>query len=251
MRKLILISGLLFVCAIPAKAAPAFVQIQGTLCNGGFASFTCAFPGNTTAGNTGIIAFNCNAPCAPSITDTQSKTWTQVVACTPPDGSTIYFFEADSLNSAADTLTVTVGSFVGKGFVAEYSGLAASAFDVSACTSGSGATANSGNTAVTAQASELIIDFFNCASVCTVSDSTTSRATGSSSGFYIFSDKNVAATGVQAATATLSFDSWNATVATFKASGGAASGGGGFGGKAGIGGKAGFGYWHRRMVDEN
>src|SRR5579864_1669359 len=95
-----------------AAAAPAFVQANTAICTGGFPNGTCAYPSNAGAGHTGILVMQCSSACSPTFADTQLKTWTIVVG--PYTGITsgaVYVVEADNLNAAADTLTITVGSF--------------------------------------------------------------------------------------------------------------------------------------------
>jgi hypothetical protein len=224
MKKWIPIIGLL--CFTLPGHAQTFVQVQTTICSGGFTTMTCAYSSNTTAGNTGFLVIECSSTssCTPSVTsDTQGKTWTNVASC-QVSGLTeeMFIFEADGLSSGAESLTVTVGSQNVAGTVAEWSGLSASAFDKTACGTGDSATLNSGNTTTTSQANELVFSLMIAAGgsgAITATDGSTSRLSTTSPVFY-FGSQNVTSTGTYAASGTVAFANWGALVATFKASGG-------------------------------
>lgn len=215
---LIVLGLLAFLC--PQAKAQTFVQAQTTIC-AGFGSGTCAFPSNTHAGNTGIALIGCATLCSPTITDSQGKTWTNVATCNVVAGSeTGTIYEADNLNSAADTLTLGTGSQNWKAYLGEYSGVATAAFDKTACASGSGTAISSGLTATLSEANELAIGFILGDGSQVAGSGFNFRASQNPSSGFLYEDMNVTSTAGVAATATQNFDPWAAMVATFKASGG-------------------------------
>lgn len=220
MRKLLAALPILFLlmCARPAHAQ-MFVQAQTTLC-AGFGSGTCAFPGNTTSGNMGVAIIDCATLCSPTIMDSQGKTWTNVATCAIVSGtSTANIYEADGLNSAADTLTIGTGSQNWHGYLGEYSGMSAPAFDKTACATGSGTAINSGNTATLSQANELVIGYIFGDGSQVAGSGFNTRVNQNPGGDRLYEDKNVTSTAAVAATGTQNFDNWGAMVATFKAGG--------------------------------
>lgn len=211
-------TGCLLGILLPAQShAQTFVQAQATPCIGSGASVGCAFPGNTHAGNTGfalVIAFETGTV---PVSDTQGKINTTPVASCNNGTEFLSIFEADNLNSAAETITIGSGAFFIRAYVGEYSGLSTTAFDKTACGTGSATTITSGNTPTLSQANELVIGWIYGDTSQMYGAGFNHRANVNN---QMYEDKNVTSTAAVAATGTQLADPWVALCATFKASGG-------------------------------
>jgi len=102
------------------------VSNQSALSNGS----TLAYPSNVTAGNTLIFMVSWYYGCFPTITDSQSNTWTRK-SLTILSGQGYGVFTAVAGSSAACTLTFAAGCGNDDlNVLAEVSGLASNPFDV-------------------------------------------------------------------------------------------------------------------------
>lgn len=162
-----------------------------------------------TAGDTFIIALLCNTTACTetSLPSDTKNTWTRVVnSCqNSTQNTTFYGYEADNVASGATTVALNYSAGY-EGFLIEYSGLAASAFDKSHCGNGGpGQTSlTSGNTATTTSANELLVGLIetNSNPGTFTWGLTNSRATGGVNFFDYLADQNVTSKGAYAATAT-------------------------------------------------
>jgi len=116
--------------------AASRVQTVDGYNSGGYSSGqTFAFPGNTVAGNAiTVILEHSYVGCPPSLTDTQSNTYTSKgTQPSPASGIYLWVFTAVAGSSAACTITVTFSCGVVRTFfAAEVSGLQADPYDVEA-----------------------------------------------------------------------------------------------------------------------
>lgn len=220
-------------CNLTPTGAMNMVQVVAPTATSSGTSKTVVLPGPTRVGNTIIMCARSNpgSNTITSVADTAGNTYS--VACpfnqNTAGGQVIWVYYAlvtSASNAGANTITVTWSSSQTSCGVygVEYDGLDPTApFDQHKEGGGlSGTAYNSGNTPTTTVADELVFGFGT-----TVSDTTaagagfTGRLVGTAGGDPqvggLVEDKVVSATGVQAATGTLSSSSsWCMSVATFK-----------------------------------
>lgn len=199
----------------------AFVQSN----NVGFgtaSSFAVAFLSNTVAGNLLLIGISHTGDHT-SISDSQGNTISDAFMVGADPNCHLHYIENNI--GGADTVTVNYGSTqfdLGCMFVAEYSGIAtASALDKTATATGFGGTSNSGSTATTTQADELLIGVTSGTHTFgsyTPGSGWTERADITTGRPGHYQEKIVSSTGAYDSTATLSTNAnWAAGIATFKA----------------------------------
>lgn len=192
---------------------------------GATTSGTVAFGSPATAANLIFVAVQVTGTATvSSITDTLSNTYTKIQQLTGSSTVGLDIWYAKNITGgSAPTLTINMSTTTTVSAIArEYSGLDTVApLDKSAIAAGVGGTLSSGATAVTTQASELVIGAEG------------SSGTGASAGAgygnfleFVFSgstqpvaveDKTVAATGAQTAAFVGGGTIWVTGVATFKA----------------------------------
>jgi hypothetical protein len=200
------------------------------------AAASCAFGSNNTTGNLLVAVLqDSNDPAGISLSDTRGNTWVKAISIYN-SGSLLSLSIWYVANCAAGANTVSVsGGFSGFQVicVGEWSGVAtASPLDKTAVAQGTTGSADSGATATTTQADELLIGgmALDSSQTLTWTGSFTSRASainGGSNRQGFLADRIVSSTGAYDATATYTgSSSWMAAIATFKAAsgGGAASG---------------------------
>lgn len=203
----------------------AIVLVQNT----GAVAGARAFVSNNTAGNL-LICCTQSTANPTTVTDSAGNTWAKAIGIDDFQYAEIWY----AMNCAAGANTVTVnGLTFGNIWIAEYSGIELTgALDKTAGAIGSGSNhtaVNSGNTATTSQADELLIC---CAAnfggqPYAWTSPLTERYEGTAPGSRVMgtADQIVSATGTYAALATMGGATIldHALIATFKA----ASGGGG------------------------
>jgi hypothetical protein len=161
MRRLLL-TLILFLCALPAQGAISRVQHANTNQTSNVSSTTISFSSNTAATNFLSACVRAgNKSTTLSITDGQSNTWNSVVSVQVTgtgNGELLQCFEAHNTAGGADTLTVsTTLSTTLRIAIAEYSGVATtSPIDSSNSNTGSSASPQS-NSITPAANNELII----------------------------------------------------------------------------------------------
>ena len=209
----------------PAIALVQATSVQGT----GVASVAKAFPNGNTAGNL-IIAFVRMSSTSQTVTlsDSLGNAYAKAVSQThTTDGHQIHVFYAANIRGGANTVTAAFSGTNSHPWLAvyEYQGLSTtSPLDKTASTQGSGASVNSGPTATTATANQLVFAGtglpaswtaqLTAGSGYTVLQHNCSGATspGANEG------QTTSATSSYSGTFTLSASaSWTAAVATFKA----------------------------------
>jgi hypothetical protein len=213
--------------------AISLTQVTSKGSSGSVTTDTKAFTSNITAGGFIVVVTASGVATGnnvSSITDTLSNTYTRVFsevggAGTRPDLEVWY---AQNSPAGANTITVNQTSAKLCWVQAEYAGIAALldlAPDKNAHTSGSAATADSGSTATTTKADELLIGAIGVASASwTISSAGTNygnltqvSSTGAGANYTVgFEDRIVAATGAYNATFAISGSgTWECGVATF------------------------------------
>jgi hypothetical protein len=211
---------LLALLAMPASQAQTFVQKKlFTIASAGSFSFTS----NLGAGNTVILAFSTNSSTTTvtSVVGTQLHTYTQKIAIADSTGqadTSTFQYEMDGATAAGETVTITYSpGSIAEGYGIEYSGLAAAAFDKTANANGNSGTQNSGNTATTTFANELLLGYMkgNAGSF-TAGSGYTLRSADANNFFQMIEDQNVTSTGAYAATATSASQHWVAVISTWK-----------------------------------
>lgn len=204
--------------------AIAHVQSRGT------AGKSLAYSGAVTAGSL-LVCGICSAGNITQVSDSVNGNWTKAVDEDGLGGTEAYTEIWYFANTGAGTPTVSfTGGFDGfeSMAIAEYSGVATAspldqtqhAFDASGTTH-----PDTGNTATTTQADELLIGVFGNPGSRTITpgDSFTERYDETSNSRAVWlGDKIVSATGAYKASGTSSStgERWAATIATFKAAGG-------------------------------
>lgn len=197
----------------------------------GGGSIAVAFGSNVTLGNCIIVGAYCGGnsnTC--TITDTRSNSYTSTLAQINQvtDVHQIFLHAAYNISGGADTVTATFGGTPGNDMwigVWEWSGLALSAaFDKSSTATGTGTAVDSGNTATTSQADELlvgIIGFSGVGLTATPGASYTERLEIVNPSPHLagyLEDRVVSATGAYNATCTPDAShNWSAIIGTFKA----------------------------------
>ncbi len=195
----------------------------------GAVSNAVAFGSDNTAGNLLVAVIQVSADVT-GVTDTRGNTWVKAVEEENAGASTyleLWYVE----NCAAGANTVTAANGFGASFahvwVGEYSGVAtSSALDQTAGGQSSTGNPDSGATATTAQADELLVGGIanNGARTVTWTEPDTEQyddATAGASRGLSAADEIVSATGTFSATGTMSGSAdWLAAIATFKAAGG-------------------------------
>jgi len=151
---LVLISLLAGASVLPAQTFISWSGLKEHAGNG-----TIAITGNTS-GATAIVALVVVNSSSDTLTLSGSvNTWTALTGATCTDSSNNvehFYFEADSIASGSETLTITTtGTW--EGGQLEYSGLVSSAYDKTSCNHGTGTSPTSNATSTLAQANELII----------------------------------------------------------------------------------------------
>jgi thermitase len=210
----------------PSGGGGGIALVQSNAAEGtGIGSLSVTFPANNTAGNV-IIAFVRMSTTSQTVTVTDSagNAYTDAVAqAQTTDGHQVHVFYAKNIVGAANTVSATFSATNNHPWVAiyEYSGLSAtSPLDQTAHAQGSSSTPNSGATATTARANELVFAAMGlpvsypgtatAGSGYTLQrqDTGTSRAANETAA--------VTSTGSYATTFTLSSrTNWSAVVATF------------------------------------
>lgn len=179
---------------------------------------------NTTAGNLIIAAFAVRSTgTVTDVTDSQGNTYNRVFQQLYASFYGIDLWYAKNIvgGSAIVTGTISGTSFQIPMMCREYSGLDTTApFDVSSVGTGSGGTLNSGTTATTSQASELVIGVGgnNSGRVMTAGSgygNLGSALVGGNWEVYL-EDKTVSSVGEQNAIFTMTSGNWACGVATFK-----------------------------------
>lgn len=215
----------------------ALAHVQTVKANGaGSAVLSVTTAGiTTTAGNLLIIGcgdWKSGAPQTLTPSDSKSNTWTQVPTHSPkdPSGNTRchLYYAKNCLGGASHTFTVTAGATALMAmFAMEISGADLSApFDTGAAATSLGSTTpSSGVTGTRAQGDEIIIGY------CGTGDNVNGGTMNAGSGFTLPTNgsetnfnnyvsgieyKIVTAAGTDAATFTISSDSWACIAATFK-----------------------------------
>ena len=141
----------------------AATRVQEVKGNGGgyVQSFTLTFASNVTATNKLFVILTYGAAETPSIADNRSNTWVKAVEAVNAGDRRTSIWYVESAAAGATTITISSGgNYADAAAIAwEYSGLAtSSALDKTASATADAATShNSGNTATTTQAAELII----------------------------------------------------------------------------------------------
>lgn len=199
------------------------VQKKGYASSGDATTHNIVFDSGPTQNNLLIVTFSGDSYYSSGL-----GTWTQVVIREGNSGTYIYYKIAGSGESA--TVGITIGSASSVvGVAYEYSGMTGTPFDKAANDGGFDSSAESGTTATTAQADELLIACVGttapgstAASVTAWSNSFGEEynaiATGSGSNVrHASASRIVAATGAYSTTGTLSgTQTWEAGIATFK-----------------------------------
>lgn len=212
---------LLSVTLQPIGSTTSTFVRKGTVCTTVGISTTCAFTSNTS-GNSIIFVGRTLLATTPSITDTAGNTYTLVVnSVCASVGDTFFVLEADNIAASAGTNTLTIagllaGNTDGQPF--EFSGVAASAFDKSACTHiGAQTNPSSGSTALTSFNNELVITFMSSnVGTITMTDGSTNISTDPGNLFDTYNSRNVTGTGYFASTGRAASQTVLAGVVTFK-----------------------------------
>src|SRR5579859_7031355 len=208
----------------------------------GASSLSKAFASAVSAGSPMLIAgvFNGNDPATITVTDNvnagnYSNDVTQVLAT---DLDTCVIASKLAAAAGATTVTATLASASGSIVlcIAEVAGIATSAaLDKTASANNTSATPNSGNTAATTTANEFVFGFLgtndtNAETIgaggwMTLGD-VVAHVGGNTNNYVADAWQIVSATGVQAASFTLSVsEEWACLCATYKAAGGGGGGG--------------------------
>lgn len=188
---------------------------------------SCAYGSANTAGNLLVAVLqDSNDPAGITLSDTRGNAWIKAVGLYSSglvlSGSIWY---AANCAAGANTVAVAGGFTVFQCLaVAEYSGIAtASPLDKTAVDLNSAAASpDSGPTAATTQADELLVGgiALDAGSAVTWTGSFTSRQSATNGGgnrMVAFGDRIVSTTGAYDATATSTTGDWIAAIATFKA----------------------------------
>lgn len=210
---------------------PAFVQSTAASAAGFPTSVTTpAFASNTTTGNAIIVGAMTQdaANTVDSVTDSVGNTYARKAQANVGALNLEIWLAEDITGGASHTVTVNDSGSLAGGLIAfEISGLATSnAFDKSAGASGASGSLDSGNTAATAQANEILIGFGGITSVSTPTwtegasylPSPPVSTDGSGAGYAIAMEyRVVSATGAYNATMTSSItnQAWAMLIATF------------------------------------
>lgn len=212
--------------ATPAAAAIAYVQ--STSSNPGSVNsdtLTLTF----TAGNSNLVGLRLGSLTATlSISDTKSNTYSGAGGdvCIVAGGETLCIFSAHNVAGGSTTVTATVtgGPATLRWGIHEYSGLATSStLDKTHSANGVGTAADSGATATTTQADELLFGVLDCGAGCTATAGSGYTLRNNNIGSkYSSEDQIVSATGTYSATFTITSDDWSAAIATYKAAAGGA-----------------------------
>lgn len=193
-------------------------------------SSSCAYGSNNAAGNLLVAGLQDSVdPAGITLSDTRGNTWVKAVglyASGPGLSGSIWYVE--NCAAGANTVTVAGGTASFQELdIAEYSGAATSSpLDQTAIATSSSTAPDSGATATTSQAAELVVGLIALSGVRTVTwgNSFTGRQSSNNTvnRQADFGDLVVSSTGAYHAAATLSSASdWVAAVATFR---GAAAG---------------------------
>jgi hypothetical protein len=206
------------------SAAPARVQaasIEGSAVS----SVSTTFPASNTVGNL-IIAFVRASTTTQTITltDSAGNTYSKAVSQTQTtDGHQTAIFYASNIKAGTNTVTATFSASNNHPYLAiyEYSGL--STLDKTAAAQGATAAANSGATATTTSANELVFAGLGLPSSATQTVTAGSgftleqQDTRSGGSRAASEDRTVSATGAYSGTFTLSSSTnWSCIVATFR-----------------------------------
>lgn len=206
------------------------VQKKGYASSGDATTHNIVFDSGPTQGNLLIVSFSGDGYYSSGL-----ETWTQVVSRENWSGTYIYYKIAGAGESATIAITIA-GSTSLVGVAYEYSGMDGTPFDKAANDGGADTSAESGTTATTAQAAELLIACVGTTAPGSSAPSVTAWsnsfgeeynaiATGSGSNVrHASASRIVAATGAYSTTGTLSGSSvWEAGIATFKIAAAAAT----------------------------
>jgi hypothetical protein len=157
MKRILLILALLL-CASPTFATITLVQHKGADV-ASTTSTTLSFTSATTGGNKIIVALRIGGTSTAAITD-GTNTYNNDVSLAHTGLGTAYIFSVDNASSVTTlTCTLTGGAATIRWAIYEYSGIATSGSldkTSSLYTAATSSSVNSGNTATTAQASELL-----------------------------------------------------------------------------------------------
>lgn len=205
--------------------------IQGNQSDAGAASSATLLLGTATVGNDVLVAALYGSTSGTlAISDNLGNTYVQDVLITNnPRSLRLYLFRAVGIATGSTTLTATItgGAVSFQWIVAEYSSsVGALMFDRSTNATGTSATTlNSGTTATTTVADEMLVGYFRTATTKTFTAGASFTGRNTANRLYL-EDRLVAATGAYNATCTINAadTSWNAAVATYyEATGGGAA----------------------------
>jgi hypothetical protein len=200
----------------------AHVQSRGSDA-GSATSANLAYSSNEAAGSLNVVAIRVGVSGRTvTVTDNNGGSYSQAVnRVQTTDGHELFLFYAPNVNSGGCTVTVSIsGAATTIRFtISEYSGVATSSpLDKTASAQGGSGTSDSGATATTTQAAELVIGAtaLGAGAALTAGTGYTLRTTAASPNKIGIEDKNVSSTGTYNATMTFSSDNWSCAVATFK-----------------------------------
>lgn len=186
-----------------------------------------AFPGNVTAGSLLVLTLHgYSSPSDITITDDRGNTWTEAGTWSNTGSLWIAMYYTITTNGGADTVHYSaLSSTYLSATIEEYDGMAqTSVLDRTAVAAGVGTAVNTGNTAATTNASDLIVgattDSNGTNTAITETGGLTMRQEYENGASYMHAnvaDRDVTSTGTYNATWTLATSStWIARVAVFK-----------------------------------
>jgi hypothetical protein len=178
--------------------AQNWAYVQGNdWANGDPSGTTKAYTSNVVSGNALIVIVQHSyAGCPPSVSDTQSNTYTKVVDRLGSGGRFLSVFLAIAGSSAANTVTPTFAcGTMYRSYITEYTNIASGSYDVSAGLTNSTANNVTGGSVTTTANDDLVLSIFVQNTTTTISPVSGTQRIGGSNLSSLLQDENNATAG--------------------------------------------------------